>query len=228
MELTVGALQQVTKDFAFHGEHDFHLHRPIAPGMRLRARAVVHGVHPTPAGVSVVIKTETKELDGALVDEQYFTAFIAGAKLDKGAGGSAPEHRVPDEVRARPPLAKLTYPMAADQTRRYADAARDYSEYALNIEGARAKGLDGVLVHGMLTMAFAGRAVVDRACGGDSTRLKRLAGRFSAPVYLVPDQAITTTIWSLGSKGDRTVFAFEAAEAGGRTAIRHGIAEVSR
>jgi acyl dehydratase len=117
--------------------------------------------------------------------------------------------------------------MAADQTRRYADAARDYSEYALNLEAAKAKGLEGVLVHGMLTMAFAGRALVDKACGGDSGRLKRLAGRFAAPVYLVPGQAITTTIWSMGRRDGRDLFGFESIEAGGGTAIRHGLAEVA-
>lgn len=227
MQLTVETLLQVTPDFAFHGEHDFHLHRPIMPGMRLRSRATLHGAQPTPAGVAIVIKTQTEELDGKLVDEQYFTALVAGARLDKGVGGTAPDHKVPDAVRAGAPLAKVTYPMDADQTRRYADAARDYSEYALNLEAARAKGLDGVLVHGMLTMAFAGRAVVDKACAGDSARLKRLAGRFAAPVYLVPGQAITTTIWAMEGKGGRKVFAFEATEAGGHPAIKHGIAEVS-
>jgi acyl dehydratase len=227
MQQTIETLLQVTKGFAFHGEHDFHLHRPIMPGMRLRSRATLHGVQPTPAGVAIVIKTETAEIGGKVVDEQYFTALVAGAKLDKGAGGAAPEHRVPDSVRDKAPLAKVTYPMAADQTLRYADAARDYSEYALNLEAARAKGLDGVLVHGMLTMAFAGRAVVDKACGGDTARLKRLAGRFSAPVYLVPGQAITTTIWSLGRRDGREAFGFESAEASGHTAIKHGIAEVA-
>jgi acyl dehydratase len=227
MQQTIETLLQVTQDFAFHGEHDFHLHRPIQPGMRLRARATLHGVQPTPAGVSIIVKTETSELDGKLVDEQYFTALVAGARLDKGVGAAAPDHKVPDAVRDRTPLAKATYPMDADQTRRYADAARDYSEYALKLEAARARGLDGVLVHGMLTMAFAGRAVVDKACGGDSTRLKRLAGRFAAPVYLVPGQAITTTIWPMGRRDGREVFGFESVEAGGRTAIRHGLAEVS-
>jgi acyl dehydratase len=227
MQQTVESLLQVTKDFALHGEHDFHLHRPIMPGMRLRSRATLHGVHPSPAGVSVVIKTETAEIGGKVVDEQYFTALVAGAKLGKGAGETAPGHRLPDDARQQPPVAKVTYPMATDQTRRYADASRDYSEYALNPEAARAKGLEGVLVHGMLTMAFAGRVVVDKVCGGDTARLKRLGGRFSAPVYLLPDQKITTTIWSLGRRDGREVFGFEAAEAGGRTAIRHGIAEVA-
>lgn len=227
MQQTVETLQLVTKDFALHGEHDFHLHRPIMPGMRLRSRATLYGVHPSKAGVSIVIKTETHEIGGEIVDEQYFTGLVAGAKLDKGVGQTAPDHRLPEEARQKPPVAKVTYPMSPDQTRRYADAARDYSEYTLNIEAARAKGLDGILVHGMLTMAFASRAIVDKVCGGDTARLRRLGGRFSAPVYLVPGQAITTSIWSLGQRNGREVFGFESVEAGGRTAIKHGIAEVT-
>ena len=94
-------------------------------------------------------------------------------------------------------------------------------------EAARAKGFEHVLVHGMLTLAFAGRAVVETACGADSTRLKRLAARFSSPVYLVPGQAIATTLWSLDGSGDRARYGFESTDASGRIVLAHGLAEVA-
>jgi acyl dehydratase len=227
MQVTIEALQGVTRAFAYHGQHDFHLHRPIVPGMRLISRATLHGVQPSAAGVSVIVRTDTRTADDEVVNEQYFTALVAGARLAEGVGRAGPDHRFPEGAAAQTPMAKARYPMDADQTRRYADASRDYSDYALDLEAARAKGLDGVLVHGMLTMAFAGRAIVEKACGGDSTRLKRLAGRFSRPVYLVPNQAVTTTIWSLGRRDGRAVYGFEAREAGGAVVIRHGMAEVA-
>jgi len=227
MQVTIEALHAVTRAFAFHGQHDFHLHRPIAPGMRLFSRATVHGVQANAAGVSVIVKTQTRTGDGEVVNEQYFTALVAGAKLPQSGGKAAPDHRLPECTSSQKPLAEVRYAMDQDQTRRYADASRDYSDYALDPEAARAKGLDGVLVHGMLTMAFAGRAVVAEACGGDSGKLRRLAGRFSRPVYLVPDQSVTTTLWSLGKRDGRATFGFEARDGAGAVVIRHGIAEVA-
>lgn len=227
MQATIETLLGVTSTFALHGQHDFHYHRPIRPGMRLFAQAKLHGVIPSPAGVSIIVKSETRDETEGLVDEQYFTALIAGAKLAKGAGEGAPDHRLPDLGKSAKALAEVKYPMAADQTFRYADAARDYSPYALRVDAAKDLGFDHVLVHGMLTMAFVSRAIVAKTCGGDSARLKRLAGRFSAPVFLIPGQAITTKIWQLDKQGGRQAFGFEASDASGQTVMKHGRAEVS-
>jgi acyl dehydratase len=227
MQPTIEMLRSVTPAFAFHGQHDFRYHQPIRPGMRLFSQATLQGVIPSPAGVSVVVKSETRDEKEELVDEQYFTAFVAGATLAKGAGEAAPEHKLPDLAKTAKPLAEVKSPMAADQTFRYADAARDYSAYTLRLDAAKVLGFDHLLVHGMLTMAFAGRAVVAKACGGDSATLKRLAGRFSAPVFLAPGQAITTRIWKLDNIEGRQAFGFEASDASGQTVIKNGRAEVS-
>jgi len=227
MQCIVESLWSVTGQFGVHGEHDIHLHAPIVPGMRLFSRATVQGVQSTSAGVSIVVKGVTRTHDGKPVNEQYLTYFVPRASLPRSSGEPAPDHRMTEGATAKAPLAEARYPMAMDQTRRYADASRDYSDYALDEAAARAKGLDGILVHGMLTMALAGRLVVDKACGGDSARLKRLAVRFSRPVYLVPGQAITARIWRLGERDGRARIGFEAQNAAGDVVIRHGLAEVA-
>lgn len=227
MQPCIESLHSVTSAFTFHGEHDFHLHRPIRAGMRLFAQATLRGVIATPAGVSVVVHSETLDEHAALIDEQYFTAFVAGATLPQSVGVAAPKLHLSSDFNAGRPFAEATYGVSADQTLRYADAARDYSDYTLRLEAARAKGLDNILVHGMLTMAFAGRAIVGKVCGGDSTLLKRLAGRFSKPVYLVVNQALTTRIWYLNSQHERKIFGFETSDASGAIVIKNGVAEVA-
>jgi acyl dehydratase len=227
MQATVESLLGVTRQFAFHGQHDFHFRQPIRPGLRLCSAATVRGIQPTPAGVSVVIKTATSTHAGELLNEQYFTGFVAKAGLPRAVGEGAPAHRLAEAATEHPPAAEATMGMDADQTRRYADAARDYSDYTLDLAAARAKGLAGLLVHGMCTLAFAGRAVVDKACAGDSTRLMRLACRFSRPLYLVPGQSVRTRIWALGRRDGRATFGFESQDAAGQTVIRHGLAEVA-
>jgi acyl dehydratase len=227
MQATIETLHKVTTAFAFHGEHDFRFHEPIRPGMRLHSSAQLLGVHPTGAGVSIVIKTETHTDREQSLNEQYFTALVAKESIAAPAGAMAPDHRVPDSVTAQPPIASATAPLDADQTRRYADAARDYSDYTMSIDAARAKGLEAPLVHGMLTLAIAGNAIVEHACGADSARLKRLACRFSGPLYLAPGQALTTRIWRLDRRDGRESYAFEARDAGGRVVLKHGVAEVA-
>ena len=227
MQATVELLKSVTDAFAFHGEHDFHFHRPIEPGMHLFSTATLQGVIPSPAGVSIVIKTRTQGADGKPINDQYMTGFVAKASVPKAAGTPAPGHRVPDKVTAGKPFAELACPMALDQTRRYADASRDYSDYALVLEAARAKGFDGILAHGMLTLCYAGRTVIDKACGGDTARLKRLACRFSRPVYVVPNQAITTRLFHMDRREGREVVAFESFDAAGTAVLKHGIAEIA-
>lgn len=227
MQPCIEMLRSVTQAFAFHGQHDFRYHKPIQPGMRLYAQATLIGAVPSSAGVSVVIKTETRDQEKALVGEEYFSALVAGAALPKAVGEAAPDHRLPDAAKADAPFAEATFPMAADQTLRYADAARDYSAYALRLDAAKAQGFDHLLVHGMLTMAFAGRAIVEKASGGDVTRLKRFAGRFSAPVFLIPNQAITTRIWKLDERGANQAFGYEASDAAGHIVIKNGLAEVA-
>ena len=50
-------------------------------------------------------------------------------------------------------------------------------------------------MHGLCTMAFASKVMIDGPCAGDPVRLKRLRVQFSRPVF--PGQRITTKVWVL-------------------------------
>jgi acyl dehydratase len=67
---------------------------------------------------------------------------------------------------------------------RYAAAAGDDNPIHLDDEAARAVGLPGVVAHGMLTMALAGRALSDWA--GGPAAIVEYGVRFTKPVP-VPD-----------------------------------------
>lgn len=217
----------VTSVFCLHGEHEIRFHRPIRPGMRLRARAAVVGVHQRKAGVAIVIRCETRTSSGELVNEQYETTFAHRHSVAESVGEDAPDHRAPSDIASRSPIASLTYEVTADQTRRYAEASGDRSPYTFDDKAARALGLPGAIAHGLLTMAFCSRAVIEAACGGDAARLARLAVRFSGLVPVGSAQAITTRIWRAPGGSGRPRFVFDAAEASGTEVIRHGLAELS-
>ena len=133
-----------------------------------------------PNGASLVIKTETRSEDGELVNEQYVTEFFRGVETGRTAGGRPPGHRL--DVDGADPIGEVTYPVAEDQTVRYAAASGDDFAIHLDDEFARAVGLPGRIVHGLCTMAFAGRAVLEAAGVSDPRAVKRLAVRFSAPL----------------------------------------------
>jgi acyl dehydratase len=143
-----------------------------------------------PNGTSLVLKTETCTEDGALLNEQYVTEFFRGVLADESVGERAPAHRL--EVDGDP-LAELSYRVAEDQTVRYAAASGDDFALHLDDDFARAVGLPRRIVHGLCTMAFAGRAVLEAARVDDPRAVRRLAVRFSAPLF--PGETVTTRIW---------------------------------
>jgi acyl dehydratase len=155
------------------------------------------------------------------VNEQYVTEFFRDVFADATHGERPPDHRLPDERRDALPLAEISYPVAEDQTERYAAASGDRFEIHLDDAAARAVGLPGRIVHGLCTMAFAGRAVLEAAAVEDPGAVRRLAVRFSAPLF--PGGALTTRIWRLDGAD---VLGFEAVDGNGTPVLRDGRAEL--
>jgi acyl dehydratase len=226
LKTLVQAKRLATDAFTLHGEHDIHFMRPIVPGMTLVTEARLMGIRHTPAGTTLTVHGVSRA-EGRPVNEQYLVLVAQRRQLLSEAGDVAPEHRTPPGVTAAPPLARHAYELDPDQTRRYAEASGDRDPYTFDPEEARKRGLPGPIVHGLCAMAFAARAVVAACCGGDSTRLARLAVRFSRLLLMRPGQRLATSIWSAGRRDGLELFALEAADAEGSLVLRHGWAEVT-
>lgn len=209
-----------------HGEHDVHYHRPLVPGSTLLVRGRLYGVQPKTTGTILVTLVEMADSDsGDVVHEQYFVNFLRGVTTDEPLGQAPSSHRLPEATSLGEPAAVTSYGIDADQTYRYAEASGDHSIYHLDDAAARAAGFDGIIVHGLCTMAFASRAVVAGACGGDPSRLRRLAVRFSRPMY--PGHAMATTLWAPAApEGPLANFRLQAADDSGATVITDGLATV--
>jgi acyl dehydratase len=208
-----------------HGEQDMRFHRPIVPGMVLRSKAAPIGIHVKPNGTTVVVKVETRDDSGDLVVEQYMTSFFRGVSEGDGGGEEAPDHKLTAETKAGAPVANVVQSLDRDQTYRYAEASGDQMPIHLDDEVAKSVGLPGIIVHGLCTMAFTSVAAVQELCGGDSTRLRRLAVRFSRPV--LPGQEITTTFWAAGDADGNPVYGYETRNGDGAVVIKDGLVEVA-
>jgi acyl dehydratase len=219
MQSMIEVLDQVTDSgFVLHGEHDFIFHAPLVPGLRLFTTSTLAGVRGTRVGVAYVIRSETISHDGWPVCTQYSTCLVRGEPSAVCEGTFPP---------ARPALFKAdalseSYTLTADQTRRYADAARDYSAYTIDPAAAAKQGFPAPIVHGMCTLSFVARAIVDRHCGGESPRLKRLGCRFTHPLFLTAGQVLKVDHWT----GDDGFVGFEALDRDGNVVVKNGYAEV--
>jgi acyl dehydratase len=207
------------------GEQDIVFHQPLVPGRRLRLRAAPTGIHVKASGTALVVKTEIAGEARELLTELYSTVFLPRLTEGASVGAPAPDHRVAAEVRAGKPIAQVAARIDPDQTFRYAAASGDPSRFHLDAEVARSVGLPGIIVHGLCTMAFVARAVVEAVAGGEPTRLRRLAVRFSKPV--LPGQALRTALWPAGRREDRALFALETRNERDEVVIQDGLAEVS-
>jgi acyl dehydratase len=198
------------------GEHDIAIHDPIRPGTRVSVTAAVIGVHPKRSGTAVVLRARTYE-DARLVNEQHVTEFYRGAIAADGAGEGAPARPVLDDTA---PAAEVRERVDLDQAVRYAQASGDDLPIHLDDAAARAAGLPRAVLHGLCTLAFAARAVLETA-GVAPERMTRLSVRFSGLVF--PGDAIVTRV---RRDGERAVF--ETVNEHGTVVLRDGWAEWHR
>ena len=71
-----------------------------------------------------------------------------------------------------------------EQLRRYAEASGDYNPIHLDEQAAQQVGLDGVIAHGMLSMAFLGQFVNQQIADIPGARIEHLKVRFLNMVRL--------------------------------------------
>ena len=107
-----------------------------------------------------------------------------------------------------------------EQLRRYADASGDYNPIHLDEQAAQKVGLDGVIAHGMLSMAFLGQFVNQQIAGLPGARLEHLKVRFHNMVRLGDtltcqgkvhtrtthkdlSQSIAIECWAQNQRGDK-------------------------
>ncbi len=202
-----------------HGEQDMEFGAPIHPGDRIISTAKIESIETKASGETMDVRLEAKNQRGEPVVRATFSVFIRfGGR--RGAPAEAPEPAPQSDA----PMLEAAQQIDADQTARYADASGDRNPIHVDENVAKMAGLPGIIVHGLCTMAFTSKLIIDRLCDGDPARLRRLHVRFSRPVR--PGQVITTRVWPAAGRDGRRVFAYETLNPEGQAVIKDGIAEV--
>jgi len=196
-----------------HGEEDHIFHRPIRSGDILRVDTSLESVEAKDSGETFTILSKLVNQHEEMTTEIRSLMFIRGAG-SRGRSESGP----PKEI-----LFETIQKIDDDQTYRYAEASGDHNPIHVDPEFAKnAAGLPGIICHGMCTMAFVSKAVLDAIADGDPARLARIKVRFSKPVF--PGQTITTQGWL--EEDPHKAYGFVAFNPDGAAVIREGLAEV--
>lgn len=205
-----------------HSAQDMEFLAPIRPGDSITSTAQIAALETHQGGETMAIEIVARDARGVPVNRTVFTSFIRGRRAS-----APPADSTAAPVRERgAPLITVAQTIDLDQTARYAAASGDLNPIHVDANVAKMAGLPGIIVHGLCTMAFTAKVIVDRLCAGDPTRLKRLAVRFSRPVF--PGDTITTEVWPAGdSPRDRRAYIFETLNPDGLVVIRDGLATVS-
>jgi acyl dehydratase len=202
-----------------HGEQDMYFYQTVSPGEIITSTAKILSIEEKAPGEFIVVEVLSTTQKNELVQRMLFTAFIRG----RGKRERRPEEPV-EELPTGEPLLRVAQTIDADQTYRYAQASGDLNPIHTDESTAKLAGLPGIIVHGLCTMAFTSKVVIDHLCHGDPRRLKRLRVRFSRPVF--PKQTITTAIWQRSDRDNVKVYSYETTNPEGKTVITDGIAEV--
>ena len=205
-----------------HASHDMRFHQPLVPGQGLRTTAEPFSVRTGGSGTRFTVRLVSVDVDSEAVLEQFGTVFVRGLRAEGNAGPERPSHSFPASARGNP-VGQVVMHVDDDQTYRYRDASGDEMPIHVDDAAARHAGLPGIILHGLCTMAMCGRAVVCAVAGDDPGLLRRLAVRFSRPVF--PGHDLVTSVFAAGAADGRQRYAFEALSQE-VTVVKDGLAEV--
>src|SRR5262245_60365721 len=176
-----------------HGEQDIEIHRPLPTAAELESSVRIAGIYDKGKAALVVLEVATKEPGGAPLFTNRFSLFLRGEGGFGGdagpkAGNEAPA-RAPDltvESKTLPQQA-LLYRLSGDKNPLHADPGF-----------AKMGGFDTPILHGLCSFGIVCKAAVDRALGGDVTKVARYQARFAGVFF--PGETMVTSIWREGSQ----------------------------
>ena len=207
-----------------HGEQDVRLLRPLAPRGTLIARNRVVSLTdkgPGKGALALLLRTLIDEASGATVAESRNVTFLRGdggfsAHHGRSDPSPAPLPAVPQRAAdievsyATRPEAALLYRLSGDVNPLHADP-----------DVAAKAGFERPILHGLCTYGMGARAVIEKVLGHDAARLKRLAVRFTSPVW--PGETVRYELWREGTRTLRLRASVDARET---VVLNNGVVEI--
>jgi NAD(P)-dependent dehydrogenase (short-subunit alcohol dehydrogenase family)/acyl dehydratase len=187
----VGVASNVNLAGILHGEQELIFHNPIpTSGTLITEGKVAHYYDKGAKGALVVGESETVHSNGKKLFTNICTIF---ARLDGNFGGpNAPPNIV--EFPERPPDFTVDALPSPNQPLIYR-LSGDIFQLHVDAEFAKMVGFEKPIMHGLCTHGFSCRALMASLTPGKPELVRRLACRFTKPLY--PGDAIRTVIWKV-------------------------------
>ena len=181
-----------------HGEHAMEFFAPLIPGETYETHAELTSKTQKASGEIIDITLRTQQ-HGRAVATSVASLFIRNPPSYNPPSQESAGDKPPREAKAPEPVREIIMqgeePVAMDQSLRYADASGDHNAIHKDTAVAQKAGLPGIILHGLCTMAFAQKHVINGLAGGAPDRLRALRVRFARPV--LPGQVLGISAWSL-------------------------------
>ncbi|WP_433685474.1 cytochrome P450 [Nocardia sp. CA-119907] len=176
-----------------HTTQEFVHHRPVLPGMNLRAELTVDALREDDRGQWLTLRTEVSSLANDELVSVACTEFLSPAPRARTAARTARAAQS-DFADLREDSPMSTVPIHRLDLIRYAGVSGDCHPVHWSDAASRARGFHGVSAQGMLVMAKVGQALT-RWAEGDPTRITRFSARFRRRAY-VPEtpQGVPLTV----------------------------------
>ncbi|AKK29517.1 MaoC/PaaZ C-terminal domain-containing protein [Mycobacterium sp. EPa45] len=172
-----------------HAGQSLSLHRPLPSSGKLLVTGTVTAVWDKGKHAAIEVTTQGADADGQVFTAVGQTMVLGGGGFggERGPGPADepdgdPDVMVTDEIH---PEQAAIYRLSGDRNPLHIDPAV-----------ARKAGFDDVFLHGLCTLGFAARAVINSVGAGDPSVLREISCRFSKPVAL--GAPLNTEIWQDG------------------------------
>jgi acyl dehydratase len=207
-----------------HGSQEIRLFTPLPPAGKLSVVAEVADIQDKGEGKNAIVMLKATGTDpdtSQVIAETLTTAVIRG---EGGFGGQPGQRPTVPQIPDHEPDARVSLPTREDQALIYRLSGDRNPLHSDPWFARELAGFPRPILHGLCTYGVAGRALVADLGGGDATKVKAIAARFTSPVF--PGETLTTSIWR--TEPGRAVFRTEASNPDGsnaRLVLEDGAAE---
>ncbi|XP_067007857.2 peroxisomal multifunctional enzyme type 2 [Anabrus simplex] len=197
-DLLQGAIpgRQIELSRVLHGEQYLEMLQPVPTSGTMRSHCRVADVMDKGSGAVVLINVDTFSENGEKIAFGQMTVFVVGAG---GFGGKRTSERAIATIEApkRNPDATIRQKTDVDQAALYR-LSGDFNPLHIDPSMAAMGGFSQPILHGLCSLGFSARHVLQQYAGNDPSRFKAIKVRFAKPV--IPGQTLQTDMWQQGNR----------------------------
>lgn len=203
-----------------HESQRMRFFKPLAPGAKLQVVGRVDGLYDLKRMAIARLAVEARDESGEQVAEAEISLLL---RNDGGFGGGRPPRTPRVAVPDREPDFEVRDLVTPAQAALYR-LSGDLNPLHLDPAFATQAGFDRPILHGLCTLGYAGRAVLQELCEGEPGRLRSLQGQFRSPVF--PGDTLLIRGWE--EEENRVILSVTTVERPSEACLTAAFAEISR